>query len=191
MHLGVLPLVLSFLLLSLFLSVAIILYQYIQFCFSQDLCLKSQAVIESTSSFHSLFLCGANDLSAKRQNLRARFTSVYRDLITENEEKMKCTSLLCLVVAGLANSRAVATSDGEAILAGEHFRMAFLAPRQTVPVRNLQVFTGALGGVRASAITNTGDPQRQFGVDGDTFVRLHPWVLIRYSWDEATTGGRG
>ncbi|KAK0633643.1 hypothetical protein B0T14DRAFT_76505 [Immersiella caudata] len=82
---------------------------------------------------------------------------------------MKCTSLLCLFVAGLASSRAVASSDGDAIRAGEHFRMAFLAPRQTVPVRNLQVFTGSLGGVSASAITNTGDPQRQFGVDGDTF----------------------
>jgi len=82
---------------------------------------------------------------------------------------MKCTSLLCLVVAGLASGRAVASSEGDAILAGEHFRLALLAPRQTVPVRNLQVFTGALGGVKASAITNTGDPQRQFGVDGDTF----------------------
>lgn len=81
---------------------------------------------------------------------------------------MKCPTFLCLVVAGLASGRAVASSDGDGIFAGEHWRMALL-PRQTVPGRNLQVFTGALGGVRASAITNTGDPQRQFGVDGDSF----------------------
>ncbi|GAB1312238.1 Neurofilament medium polypeptide protein [Madurella fahalii] len=46
------------------------------------------------------------------------------------------------------------------------FRMAMLAPRQTT---NLQVFTGALGGAGASAITNSGDPERPFEVDGDTF----------------------
>jgi len=91
---------------------------------------------------------------------------------------MKCgSSFLCLVVAGLASSRAVASSDSDGIYAGEHFRMALLAPRQTVPTRNLQVFSGSLGGVAASAITNTGNPQRQFGVDGDTFVRFMSLLL--------------
>lgn len=51
------------------------------------------------------------------------------------------------------------------------FRLGVLLPRQRQGDRtNLQAFAGALGGVRASAITNTGDPERPFGVDGDTFV---------------------
>jgi len=82
---------------------------------------------------------------------------------------MKCGSILCLVLAGLVSGRAVASSDGDAILAGEHFRMALL-PRQ-VSTQNLQAFTGALGNVPAPPITNTGDPSRQFAVEGDTFVR--------------------
>ncbi|KAK5654345.1 hypothetical protein OQA88_7254 [Cercophora sp. LCS_1] len=82
---------------------------------------------------------------------------------------MKFTAGLYLLAAGLVSGRAVASSpDGAAILAGEHFRMALLAPRQATPT-NLQVFSGSIGGVRASAITNTGDPDRPFGVDGDTF----------------------
>ncbi|KAL3417187.1 hypothetical protein PVAG01_11187 [Phlyctema vagabunda] len=35
---------------------------------------------------------------------------------------------------------------------------------------NLQAFTGALGGAAAPAITNSGDSQRPFEVDGDTFT---------------------
>ena len=85
------------------------------------------------------------------------------------KHKMKCGSFLCLVLAGLVSGRAVASSDGDAILAGEHFRMALL-PRQ-VSTQNLQAFTGALGNVPAPPITNTGDPSRQFAVEGDTFVR--------------------
>ncbi|KAH8730117.1 hypothetical protein GQ44DRAFT_572893, partial [Phaeosphaeriaceae sp. PMI808] len=36
-------------------------------------------------------------------------------------------------------------------------------------VGNLQTFEQALGGAKASSITNSGDPQRPFSVDGDTF----------------------
>ena len=90
--------------------------------------------------------------------------------------KMKCDSFLYLLVAGLVGGRAVASSsDGGAILAGEYFRMALLAPRQ-VSAQNLQGFSGSLGGVRASAITNSGDPLRQFAVDGDTFVSFYDLV---------------
>ncbi|KAK4117460.1 hypothetical protein N656DRAFT_764676 [Canariomyces notabilis] len=60
----------------------------------------------------------------------------------------------------------VASADLEASLLSE-FRMAMLAPRQAGT--NLQVFTGALGGVRASPIVNSGNPERPFEVDGDTF----------------------
>lgn len=47
-----------------------------------------------------------------------------------------------------------------------------LIPRHTLFLRqlsNLQTFEQALGGARASAITNSGDPQRPFSVDGSTF----------------------
>jgi hypothetical protein len=65
----------------------------------------------------------------------------------------------------------VASADLEASLLSE-FRMAMLAPRQAGT--NLQVFTGALGGVRASPIVNSGNPERPFEVDGDTFVCVFP-----------------
>ncbi|SPN99742.1 uncharacterized protein DNG_02593 [Cephalotrichum gorgonifer] len=42
-----------------------------------------------------------------------------------------------------------------------------LRPRQAA--QNLQSFAGSLGGVAASAISNSGDPERPFTVDGDTF----------------------
>ncbi|KAL2110994.1 hypothetical protein VUR80DRAFT_404 [Thermomyces stellatus] len=45
--------------------------------------------------------------------------------------------------------------------------MMGLRPRQAA--QNLQSFTGAVGGVGASAITDSGDPERPFAVDGDTF----------------------
>lgn len=47
-----------------------------------------------------------------------------------------------------------------------------LIPRHTLFLRqlnNLQTFSSALGGFPASAITNSGNPQRPFAVDGDTF----------------------
>ncbi|KAK3336190.1 hypothetical protein B0T19DRAFT_31963 [Cercophora scortea] len=84
---------------------------------------------------------------------------------------IKCASLsgllaACLMAAatGMASSAGV---DFEGSIQHE-FRMGLLAPRQAA-VANLQAFTGSLGGIKASAITNSGDPKRPFGVDGDTF----------------------
>ena len=48
-----------------------------------------------------------------------------------------------------------------------------LVPRHTLFLRqvsDLQTFTGALGGTKASPITNSGDAKRPFKVDGDTFT---------------------
>lgn len=95
------------------------------------------------------------------------FTLSYR-FQNEKYDTMRSGSLIRLLLAGLVGRAAATASPSpvqrDAILDGEHFRMGLLAPRQ-----NLQAFSGALGGVRASAITNSGDPQRPFGVDGDTF----------------------
>ncbi|KAK0669589.1 hypothetical protein QBC41DRAFT_107104 [Cercophora samala] len=44
-----------------------------------------------------------------------------------------------------------------------------LIPRQAAAAANLQVFASALGGATAPAITNSGDPDRPFAVEGDTF----------------------
>ncbi|KAL1872393.1 hypothetical protein Daus18300_004363 [Diaporthe australafricana] len=41
-----------------------------------------------------------------------------------------------------------------------------LFPRQ----QNLQTFSGALGGIKADAVTNSGQSDRPFEVDGDTFT---------------------
>ncbi|KAL2198666.1 hypothetical protein P885DRAFT_59219 [Corynascus similis CBS 632.67] len=50
------------------------------------------------------------------------------------------------------------------------FRMgAILSRQQDQGQTNLQVFSGALGGAGAPAITNSGDPDRPFQVEGDTF----------------------
>ena len=59
-------------------------------------------------------------------------------------------------------------SQGELFFSG-----SAILPRQAVGRLNLQAFTGALGGVSAPAITNSGDPERPFEVDGDTFVCRH------------------
>lgn len=45
-----------------------------------------------------------------------------------------------------------------------------LFPRQAATGQNLQTFTGALGGIKADAVTNSGNSQRPFEVDGDTFT---------------------
>ncbi|KAF1940780.1 hypothetical protein EJ02DRAFT_379035 [Clathrospora elynae] len=50
-----------------------------------------------------------------------------------------------------------------------------LIPRHTLFYRqatNLQTFDGALGGTKASAITNSGNKDRPFSVDGDTFDKF-------------------
>lgn len=44
-----------------------------------------------------------------------------------------------------------------------------LFPRQATG-QNLQAFTGALGGIKADAVTNSGNSERPFEVDGDTFT---------------------
>ncbi len=77
---------------------------------------------------------------------------------------MRC-QYLSLAVA-LCVVRGWALSDLEDSIRAE-FGMAMLSPRD---VQNLQTFSGALGGVKASAITNSGDPTRPFEVDGSTFV---------------------
>lgn len=46
-----------------------------------------------------------------------------------------------------------------------------LFPRQQGATgQNLQAFTGALGGIKADAVTNSGNSERPFEVDGDTFT---------------------
>lgn len=57
-----------------------------------------------------------------------------------------------------------------------------LRPRQTPT--DLQVFTGALGGIKASAIAQSGDPNRPFEVDGDTFVSFASFFCL------VSVGGR-
>lgn len=37
---------------------------------------------------------------------------------------------------------------------------------------NLQTFTGAVAGIQATPVTNTGDAKRPFAVKGDSFVNL-------------------
>ncbi|KAF2499487.1 hypothetical protein BU16DRAFT_273357 [Lophium mytilinum] len=53
--------------------------------------------------------------------------------------------------------------------------LVLAAPLSTVANRqaqNLQTFTGALGGIAATPIEDSGNPDRQFSVKGDTFVNL-------------------
>lgn len=38
--------------------------------------------------------------------------------------------------------------------------------------QNFQSFTGALGGIAATPITDSGNPDRKFQVKGDTFVNI-------------------
>ncbi|SPQ19615.1 f587c4b2-5b37-4028-a1a5-ad56ecb54262 [Thermothielavioides terrestris] len=79
---------------------------------------------------------------------------------------MRCTAF-CLVAAWAAASAAASANID---VAGQsEFHGGVLLPRQQGRV-NLQAFTGALGGAKAPAITNSGDPQRPFEVDGDTFT---------------------
>lgn len=43
-----------------------------------------------------------------------------------------------------------------------------MRPRQN----NLQTFTGALGGIEATPVEDSGNPDRPFQVKGDTFVNI-------------------
>ena len=63
---------------------------------------------------------------------------------------------------------------------GRHVAMAARQPQLAAgSATNLQAFRGSLGGVQASPITDSGDPARPFGVDGDTFVSF---CLLRISF---------
>lgn len=77
------------------------------------------------------------------------------------------------ILAAWSAATLVASLDLDSSIGQTEFHHnGVLAPRQQQAGNriNLQAFTGALGGVRASAITNSGDPERPFEVDGDTFV---------------------
>lgn len=52
------------------------------------------------------------------------------------------------------------------------FAATFGAPVRRQAGGNLQTFTGALGGIAATPVENTGDATRPFSVKGDTFVNL-------------------
>ncbi|KAF1964977.1 hypothetical protein BU23DRAFT_40198 [Bimuria novae-zelandiae CBS 107.79] len=64
----------------------------------------------------------------------------------------------------------VASSPSPPFLTNDSF--THLVPRHTLFFRqaaNLQSFQGTLGGTEASPITQSGDSERPFSVDGDTF----------------------
>lgn len=88
---------------------------------------------------------------------------------------MKCTSVIYLVTGLWLSSGAASSIDfRDSIHRG--FKMGaggLVVPRQAGT--NLQTFRGAVGGVAASAITDSGDAKRPFGVDGDTFVCISSW----------------
>jgi hypothetical protein len=81
------------------------------------------------------------------------------------------TSLYLLAAWTAAASASLNNVNVNASGQGELVGMGVLLPRQQGSA-NLQTFSGALGGGAASAITNSGDPDRPFEVDGDTFVCL-------------------
>jgi hypothetical protein len=86
----------------------------------------------------------------------------------------------------LAAWSAVAVASANLHASGQaEFNMGVLLPRQQARV-NLQSFTGALGGASASAITNSGDPERPFEVDGDTFVRFSLRLPFLPGWSRQT-----
>lgn len=87
---------------------------------------------------------------------------------------MHLTSLYLLTAAW---SAIAAASFNNTSGQGELVGMGVLLPRQQGRA-NLQTFSGALGGAAASAITNSGDPDRPFAVDGDTFVCRHCALLL-------------
>ncbi|KAG9198120.1 hypothetical protein G6514_010446 [Epicoccum nigrum] len=58
------------------------------------------------------------------------------------------------------------------IIAFALFAAAFGAPTRRQAGGNVQTFTGALGGVTATPVINTGDAKRPFSVKGATFTGL-------------------
>ncbi|KAF2441406.1 hypothetical protein P171DRAFT_71506 [Karstenula rhodostoma CBS 690.94] len=74
------------------------------------------------------------------------------------------------LLTALALPTLTLTSPSPPYLIGDTF--THLIPRHTLFFRqstNLQTFTAALGGFQASPIENSGDKERPFSVDGDTF----------------------
>ncbi|KAL0937736.1 uncharacterized protein CTRU02_207467 [Colletotrichum truncatum] len=69
-----------------------------------------------------------------------------------------------MLVLSSAGAGARALDIGDEL--GMGWKMGLL-PRQAS--QNLQTFTGDLGGVKASAITKSNNPDRPFEVEGDTF----------------------
>ncbi|RYO65384.1 hypothetical protein AA0113_g5185 [Alternaria arborescens] len=79
------------------------------------------------------------------------------------------TALLALIHLALP---ALSHASPQPALISSDWEMS-LVPRHQLFLRqlsNLQTFDGNLGGTRASAITNSGDKERPFQVDGDTFT---------------------
>ncbi|KAL1797370.1 hypothetical protein ACET3X_003976 [Alternaria dauci] len=79
------------------------------------------------------------------------------------------TALLALVHLALP---ALSHASPQPALVSSDWEMS-LVPRHQLFLRqlsDLQTFDGNLGGTRASAITNSGDKERPFQVDGDTFT---------------------
>ncbi|POS74658.1 hypothetical protein DHEL01_v206951 [Diaporthe helianthi] len=78
------------------------------------------------------------------------------------------TALLLAAALGGGGAWASAAPDlamGEMLSGG-----SVLFPRQQGATgQNLQAFTGSLGGIKADAVTNSGNLERPFEVDGDTF----------------------
>ncbi|KAF2276795.1 uncharacterized protein EI97DRAFT_442164 [Westerdykella ornata] len=58
-----------------------------------------------------------------------------------------------------------------AVILASVFSLALAGPIHTRQ-NNLQTFSGALGGIEATPIVDSGNPNRPFQVKGDTFVNL-------------------
>lgn len=79
------------------------------------------------------------------------------------------TTLLTLILLLIAPTLSTA-SPSPPLLASDY--AISLVPRHTLFLRqltDLQTFSSALGGAKASSITNSGDKARPFSVGGDTF----------------------
>ncbi|KAK3906611.1 hypothetical protein C8A05DRAFT_40639 [Staphylotrichum tortipilum] len=79
------------------------------------------------------------------------------------------TTVSIYLLAAWAAAFAAASASPELSGQSEFGMGGVLLPRQQQGRLSLQTFNGALGGARAAAITNSGNPERPFEVDGDTF----------------------
>ncbi|KAJ0123305.1 hypothetical protein J7T55_011770 [Diaporthe amygdali] len=81
------------------------------------------------------------------------------------------TSSALLLAAALGGGGALASAGPELGVGEMLGGGSVLFPRQGgATQQNLQAFTGALGGIKADAVTNSGQSDRPFEVDGDTFT---------------------